>query len=101
MECGVYIVSMIHTLHVTNSLLRRIVIVVSVLMYNCTLSVYDALVLWHDSSSATHYSVSREQCKATDMREELPIENRVFQKNTSSAVPLFSHFLSHSICELN
>jgi len=51
---------------------------VSVLVYNCTLSVYDALVLWHNRSAATYHSVYREWCKVTDGREELPICSRVF-----------------------
>ena len=90
---------MIRTLQVTNSLHRRIVIVVSVLMYNCTLSVYDALVLWHNSSEAAQHSVYRERYKITDRREELPVCSMVFLKNTSSGVLIFSHFLSSSICE--
>lgn len=72
----------------------------SVLVYNCTLSVYDALVLWHNSSAATH-SMYREWYKVTDGREELPVCSRVFLKNTNSAVLLFSRFLSCSICEIN
>jgi hypothetical protein len=74
---------------------------VSVLVYKCTLSVFDALVLWRNKSAATHHSVYREWYKVTDRREELPICSRVFLKYTSSAVLLFSCFLCRSICEIN
>ena len=79
-------------LHVTDSMPRRIIIVVPVFLYYCTLSVYDALVLWHNSSAAAQHSLYRKCYMVTEGREELPICSRVFLKNTSSAVLLLIHY---------
>lgn len=78
-------------LHVTDSMPRRIIIVVSVFLYYCTLSEYDALVLWHNSSAAAQPFLYRKCYVVTEGREKLPICSRVFLKNTSSAVLLLIH----------
>lgn len=64
----------------------------SVLVYNCTLSVDDALVLWHNRSAAPHHSLYRERYKVTDGREELSVCSRVFLKKYQQCCSVIQSF---------